>query len=1042
MRGRLSALRYRPWQALVLLCLSAVVAGTTVLAPLYDRALQQAMASTLVDEATPDLTSVSVRSTGLVSDSQVGAPYDTDLMVQRFPEVARPYFQEPITTLATSVAYVVPDRPLPRALTADNPVGALLHRDGMCDHVELTAGACPAAVGEIAISSGDAETFGWELGDRVGAMESSALVDHEIAHVETLTVVGIYTTDPEQAYWVGRAPVGRAGLLGGDGSTQHDGWLTAPDTLAGSPVLPERGRWESWVVPERTVDLLLDRDAVGIDELFEIAAPLDSYLGRPVDQAYRSSGASATGYSGLPSLAERAETGRDNAHQLVPLFVIQLALLAALTLWLVLGAAVEQRRPEVAVVRLRGGDARSCRRLLVAELGPPILVGWLVGLALAALALLVVGRQWLDPDLELEVRPVVIATAVGVLVVEWLLLLAATWSAVRATATDLLRRVRPRTGWALSIGPVVVVLLCGAAFAATAAGSLTGSAATAAPTLLAVAVGLVIGFLLGPVAGRAGSALLGRGRLVAGLGLLQLGRRHGMRTAIATIVAAAALLAFAVNALGVGERNRTELAKATVGAPTVLLTGGGTELARVRAAVRELDPSGESATLTATVSSPGGMSTMAVVPDEYARVAAFTDAAAAAEVADALRDTAAEPLELSGRRLTLETAWTTEGRLAPVLEGGLPIGLDAVVVRPERAALMIPLEPSGGVGATEWTTTALPCQDGCWLTAIAVSNRTDGDLQGRLAVTAATLEGTALELGDRDDWTDGTTHDNGFARPRAADTGIAFNVLAHRGFDARLGHGSVPERVPAVTSGQLPPDAVEGDFTSVGLDAVNRDMHQVASAPYLPGAPANAAVVDLDVIERDGVTVDLATRLRVYLDESLPVDDATAVLHDHGISVDTVTTLAGTEDDYRHSAPAWGLQLGVVAAAVAALLAGLVLMISFITSWRLRAADSVALRLNGLSRRKAMVVAVLETVPLVLLSVAAGLACGVAGSRIALTDLPFFDVPPAVPVEDLSTSWSAVVVTGGALLAALALLATVTSLRLGRRSLSDASEET
>src|SRR5690606_33077850 len=120
---------------------------------------------------------------------------------------------------------------------------------------------------------------------------------------------------------------------------------------------------------------------------------------------------------------------------------------------------------------------------------------------------------------------------------------------------------------------------------------------TAAPTLLAIAVGLVLGFLLGPVAGRSGSALLARGRLVAGLGLLQMGRRHGMRTAIATVVAAAALLAFAVNALAVGERNRTELAQVSVGAPTVLLTTGGTDLAALRRAVRDLDPSGTEATV-------------------------------------------------------------------------------------------------------------------------------------------------------------------------------------------------------------------------------------------------------------------------------------------------------------------------------------------------------------------------------------------------------------------------------------------------------------
>lgn len=1023
MRGRLSAIRYRPWQSLVLLCLSAVVAGTAILAPLYDRALQQAMVSSLVSQASPDVASVTVRSAGRMDNLGASAPFSTSRLLQRFPESLRPYFHDPVTTVAASVMAL--------DTAHASPVGALMTRDGLCDHVELEVGSCPSAGGQIAISTDDAEVFGWSVGDRIRAVESSPLLDPpESAHRTSLWVVGVYTTDPDQSYWVSRPPVGRAGLVDANGATQHDGWLTAPDTLNRSAAQhPREGhRWSGWVFAERTVDLLLDRDRIGVDEMFELAEPLEAFVSNPIDTTSYGSGATGQAVSGIPSLTARAETGREHAHQLVPLFVIQLALLAALTLWLVLGAAVEQRRPEVAVVRLRGGDARSCRRLLVGELGPPILVGWLVGLVLAAAALLLIGRQWLDPDLELEVTPLVVVTAVGVLLVELLMLLAATWSAVTATATDLLRRVRPRTGWALSLGPAVVVLMCGAAFAATAAGSLSGWVATAAPTLLAIALGLLVGFLLGPVAGRAGSRLLGRGRLVSGLGLLQLGRRHGMRTAIATIVAAAALLAFAVNALGVGERNRTELARATVGAPTVLLTEG-TDLAGVRAAVRELDPEGRAATVAVTASSPGGMTTMGVVPEEYARVAAFEDRATAREVAGVLGAAGPSPIPLQGTRLTIETEWT---------QAADSVDLAVVVVRPEHEAETVSLEPTGAGG---WGTDELPCEEGCSLNDFVVDNLLERDVVGTMTIRSVTTAAGAVDLGGQGDWTDATPHDNGFARPKAATTGIAFNVSASRGFDARLGHLSVPEALAAVTSGALPPDSQGDDFTSVGLDGVNRSMRRVASEPYLPGAPANAALVNLDVLEREGADLDAATRLRVYLGPSVSADRAEEVLRDHGISVDAVSTIADVEDDYRHSAPAWALQLGVVVAGVAALLAALVLAISFITSWRLRSADSVAMRMNGVTRRRATVVALLETVPLVLLSVAIGLACGVIGSRIALPDLPFFDTPPTLPVEDLRTSWSAVLLTGGGLLVALIVLAVLTSLRLARRSLSHAGEE-
>jgi len=1034
MTGR-SAIRYRPWQSLVVLLLSAVVAGTAVLAPLYDRAVQEAMVRDLVSDASPQVAGVLVRSTGRFDDRGASAPLATSTLVRQFPGSVRAYFRDPISTVSTSVA--VDDPKL------DNPVGSLLVRDDQCDHVELESGSCPAAAGEVAISTADAEVFGWRVGDRVVVTESSQLLDPpSSAHRARLEVVGIYRpSDPDELYWAGRPPTGRAGLMDAEGVTHHDGWLTSPDTMhAGSPPPPDGGRWSGWVASERLVDLLLDRDAIGVDEMFALAEPIEKFIATGLDTTEYEATAEAT--SGISLLTERAETGRHNAHRLVPLFVVQLALLAALTLWLVLGAAVEQRRPEVAVVRLRGGDARSCRRLLVGELGPPMLVGWLLGLVLAAGALLVVGRRWLDPDLGLEITPLAVATGVGVLIVEGLMLLAATWSVVTASATDLLRRVRPRTGWALSMGTVVAVLMCGSAFAATAAGSLTGWVATAAPTLLAIAVGLALGFLIGPVAGRAGSALLARGRLLTGLGLVQMGRRHGMRTAIATIVAAAALLAFAVNALAVGERNRADLAKASVGAPTVVLAAGGTDLAVLRRAVRDLDPSGASATVAVAASAPAGMTTLAVVPEEYARIAAFKDPADGDRIVEALEASALEPLELRGTLLSLAAGW--HGRASAPLAPGAerPVDVEVTVVQPDRKAEQVSLEAKPGKGRTvTWATADLPCDDGCWLTGLVVGNKTEAAIQGTMRIHSLSVDGQPVELGDPDDWAEGTPHDNGFARPRAAPQGLAFNVGAERGFDARLGHLSAPARLAAVTTGPLPPDSAGKDFTSVGLDGVNRDMHQVGTQSYLPGAPANAALVDLDVLERDGVDVDPGTRMRVFLDDSISGEAAVETLEDHGVAVDNVTTIADTEDDFRHSAPAWALQLGVVTAAAAALLAALVLAISFITSWRLRSADAVAVRLNGVSRRRATVVAVLETVPLVAVSVLLGLACGIIGSRIALPDLPFFDSPPPLPIEDLATSWAAVLGTGAALLAALVLLAAGAGLRLGRQPLSRSAEE-
>ena len=61
----------------------------------------------------------------------------------------------------------------------------------------------------------------------------------------------------------------------------------------------------------------------------------------------------------------------------------QMGLLLVCVLWLVLVAAADQRRGEVAVARLRGRGSRGARRLLLGETLPPVVVGAPLGALLA-----------------------------------------------------------------------------------------------------------------------------------------------------------------------------------------------------------------------------------------------------------------------------------------------------------------------------------------------------------------------------------------------------------------------------------------------------------------------------------------------------------------------------------------------------------------------------------------------------------------------------------------------------------------------------------
>ena len=72
--------------------------------------------------------------------------------------------------------------------------------------------------------------------------------------------------------------------------------------------------------------------------------------------------------------------------------VAQLLVLIGVVLWMVLVAATDDRRPEVALARLRGRGRRGAAAYLLAELLPLTLSGVAIGVLVAPLAMNLVAR--------------------------------------------------------------------------------------------------------------------------------------------------------------------------------------------------------------------------------------------------------------------------------------------------------------------------------------------------------------------------------------------------------------------------------------------------------------------------------------------------------------------------------------------------------------------------------------------------------------------------------------------------------------------------
>lgn len=1007
------AIRYRRAQALVIAALAALITACAVFAPLYDRALQQALVATRLAQQPPEISGLNVTSSALPPDQEA---LPTDRLAALVPADIRRYARPPVPSTVVNLAA--------RSSSSIPTVGSAIWREGMCTHVSFASGDCPTGAGTIAVSTADAKLYGWQVGSRLTATETGVVplgsyderfpAPGQMAPPQaTFTVAGIYRFTPGGDYWYGKTLTGRSGVLDPDSKKpQFDDWLMDQKTIQ-----------STWVVPTNEVDFPLDKGKVGIDQLLLLGPAMERFVEQPlpIPEVSSTSLPTVRAYSGLPAITTEVAHGRDQARVIVPLLMTQLALLAIVVLWLVLGAATEQRRPEVALARLRGFGEGGARRRLLLELGPVVLAGVPAG-AVVAVGLSYLSRHlWLagGPPFELGVDALV------ALLIAVALLIVVTALAVRGVSREpvsaLLRRVPSRrTGWAMGVADAIVITGSVVAVVAFAAGELTGPIALVAPALLALAVGLVLAHLIVPVAASVGRSLLTRGRVDAGVGVLHMARRPATRRLVTIITVATALLVFSSDALVVGARNRGYRADREVGAAMVA-TVNGTDLVGVRAALHEVDPSGLRVTPVVQESPPGaGITTQAVLPGAFRHIALFPGQRADAIAWDKIAPPEVAPLEIHGTSLALRLV--TED----LQGGGAQLRLRLIGSNGQLAPSIIEELPKGTT-APRTVQVLVPCAKGCLLTGLALdlddSTRPE---TGSLTIDrVVTSNQEQVQIGPASHWQPFADDSNGTMTPTSTSAGaltVAFDDSSPT--EIVMSHASLPERLPALVAGPLPVDAAGQDFQGVGLDGVKRDMTSVGTLPFAPGGPAQTSVVNLDVLQRGGASLQFVSDLQILFADADPalLHIVTVALDQRGIELGGTTTAADARRNYDQSAAAWGLQLAVLVGAAALIIAALVLVVVAAATWRLRAHDFAALRMAGVSRRRIGAMAASEQLPIIVLAAVVGAVCGVVGAHFALPMVPLFALPPAVSTLDLATAWPAALAAGVGALVVLTLV--------------------
>lgn len=993
--------------------LAALVATCAAFAPTYARAVDQAVLRSLVDDADPQRTTTHLSRPRTLSEPAL----TPDVVTAALPASLLALSGEPVAGMRYA-QQVVPARE-----KKPSPV-IVRSRDRMCEHLEVE-GHCAEAAGEVLVSAADARAWEWREGTVLRIyQEKHDRLDDELPALE-LTVVGTYTVREDPGYWTGDLPDGKSGVPQQDLDNLPgiDDLLTPTSTFDGA--LP---------TATITVDLPLDRERVTLDTL---PAAVDGLA------ALRTEHPEVAVDQPLTRRLAELRAGQEQTAVIVPLVMTQLALLAAIALYLVARGAVDQRRHDVALARLRGRSGAAARRLVLAELGVCVLVGVPVGLLVGVLLAWAAARGLLPGGVPLEVPAALLPWALGALLVSFGAMLLATRAIHREPVASLLRAARPERGGTTL--PLVGGLLALLVTLGVALGALTGPVTLAAPMLLALGLGLVGSALLPRLAVRLGSRATRRGALRDALTAHGVARRPAPRRVLTASTVGVALAVFATTCVVVADGNRAARAELEVGAPVAVTVAvpGPRQLIDLADAVRD-EGVAASPVVTIAQSDPDAPRTLAVDPATLPSVA---NASAIRGVPLAhLGTPEQESILLEGRGLRSRVSWDLRGD-AP----GTTIRLRAQLTAPDGDSRLRDLTVLQGRSGEQHVRAPLLCEGRCRLAAlvaeVTLPDGETGTTTGTITIDGLAVDGRPVDLGSTSTWaTPGGTSGSQDARlnAREATAGtLDLTLDSLDGADATIATTDVPRPLPAVVTrgveGAADPDRVTV-LTPGGLQTETQRRAQVTT---LPRVTDRGVLVGLPTLARLGGGFDGRAQSEIWLADDSP--ETLAVVRqaadEAGIPLRSVATTSEAERRYDDSASGWGLALAAAAGAVGLALAALVTLVTAVTGWRRVVRDGAALLLSGISARVVRSALLREQLATAALALVLGTAAGVVGARVALPSVPLFADGVLVPEPSTAIPWVPVALT--VLAAALVLLGVALAVGrlLGARTQPAAAQE-
>jgi putative ABC transport system permease protein len=717
---------------------------------------------------------------------------------------------------------------------------------------------------------------------------------------------------------------------------------------------------------------------------------------------------------------------------------LSLILVALVLLARLLAAAMELRRPEIALASLRGIGRRQLWVLAMLEpalmlvIAAPIgvIVGYLVGRGLIA--------AWLVPGLPAGFLTTSGWFALGVVVAG--LLVAAL--AVRSTMAEQLSvqisstlRPTPAGRWVV-VWRLALIAAAVAVVAATLWNGRTPSRPSVADMALPILLAIAGGVLMTPAAAfaaRRWARLSARRKGMTGyLASRTVARRREGTWAILPLTAALAIAVFSASIYLTAADWRASDAATVVGADTAFHTK--LPLGQAVALTHQVDPAGKWLMAVGADYDLRGLKVVVDAP-RLARVAdwpgSWTPGLSVGQLAEQLSPVKA-PVMLTGRTVQM----TVDNRVSGG-HGGIVVGID--LSTPAGPGTHVYLGPYP-VGRTTTRSASIGgCQAGCEVGGLTLAGpgTVPKVMRGTLIITDVSVDSDSVPYFSRIGWRGTSDRTFVYGAPAVTSTRITGSEL-RVGLDshgkrvvAMLQPRDIPTALPVLMGRTAQPNVVarHGDELSVAtsLDADLR-IRPIATSESMPVFGPAGMLVDYSLYTRVTQLSETERSVRILARSDTPLSVLTQ-LAAHGIT--QRTTLQQVRHGLDQDAYALALKLYLVVTVIVMLLAFAGLAVNMAIQIPARRRDAASLRVVGLSKRS-IVAAVASEFTVVLSSAAiTGILAGALSQYVVVrtVTLGYADsllTPRVLPSLDLAAVGELVALTIAALLCVSILLGGLT----------------